>query len=240
MYVFSDNVRVSSFQQLKVGNFRQRRMLCYLQQFNLHLFYLKGKIHCADYLSRSADDLTAAEKVDWKVNDDDDLDNFLFNITSSSDKMMEGQGRVETEERPWTLHVIKKGAEGSESSALSVNQIEAKGSDRTAKEGEQSQMSGDQSSSGQLNANAVPFYPSTWGWEKICRAEKVLKDNQSILMAENQKCIDGASFNENLQMPEYEANFHQMGDIAAVNAVVDSDLNETVQQSENAQQLIEE
>ena len=67
IHVVSDNVGVVALQKLKIGNARQRRLLAYLQLFDLHLHFIPGVKHCsADFLSRLSqiDILSPGETID--------------------------------------------------------------------------------------------------------------------------------------------------------------------------------
>ena len=80
IHVYSDNIGCTAFDNLKLGNARQRRMLAYLQGFNLTLHYTKGKLNCADYLSRLEEYLDQGEKISWLPPSDADLDEYLLSV----------------------------------------------------------------------------------------------------------------------------------------------------------------
>jgi hypothetical protein len=69
-----------------LGNARQRRLLAYLQQYDIELHYIKGSQHkSADFLSRLPEELSEAERVQWAPSDKDDLDDYLLNISSENE-----------------------------------------------------------------------------------------------------------------------------------------------------------
>ena len=85
IHVVSDNVGVVALQKLKIGNARQRRLLAYLQLFDLHLHFIPGVKHCsADFLSRLSqiDILSPGETIEWLAPDKEFLDEYLFAVHS--------------------------------------------------------------------------------------------------------------------------------------------------------------
>ena len=107
IHVVSDNIGLVSFNQLKLGNARERRMLAFLQSFDIYLYYLKGSSHTSgDYLSRLSSELTPAEKVEWQSAESDDyLDSLLFNVTLSSNEN-NSETTNDVNRRDWRLYVL--------------------------------------------------------------------------------------------------------------------------------------
>ena len=165
IHVISDNVGVTSFAKLKVGNARERRMLAYLQQFNLYLHFIKGSEHrSSDFLSRIGCDLSPAEKVLWKSEDNDDfLDDFLFSITSdNNDKNMQHTSGADVSQ--WKVYLCQELNEGINTNNHSAMQMHAQTHLSHASElvSTVSMDCNHQHSSNAghtLNALAAPFYP---------------------------------------------------------------------------------
>jgi hypothetical protein len=107
IHVVSDNIGLVSFGQLKLGNARERRMLAFLQSFDIRLHYLKGSKHTsADYLSRLSSELTPAEKVEWQSSDSDDyLDDLLFSVTSQMSATTDDRTEM-TNKRAWQVYLL--------------------------------------------------------------------------------------------------------------------------------------
>jgi hypothetical protein len=106
VHIISDNVGLTSFAKLKIGNARERRMLAYLQQFNLFLHYIKGSTHVsADILSRISSELSEAERIQWEAPSNDFIDEFLFSIRSEDDALTP-QPSHDIGERQWELYLI--------------------------------------------------------------------------------------------------------------------------------------
>jgi Reverse transcriptase (RNA-dependent DNA polymerase)/RNase H-like domain found in reverse transcriptase len=84
IHVVSDNVGVVALQKLKIGNARQRRLLAYLQLFDLRLDFCPVKKHAADFSSRltQIDILSPGETIEWLAPDKEFLDEYLFAIHS--------------------------------------------------------------------------------------------------------------------------------------------------------------
>jgi hypothetical protein len=98
IHVVSDNVGVVALQKLKIGNARQRRLLAYLQLFDLRLHYCPGSKHISsDFLSRLSqiNILSPGETIAWLAPDKEFLDEYLFAIHSedkSGHEDIESQG----------------------------------------------------------------------------------------------------------------------------------------------------
>ena len=80
IHCFSDNIGCTALLNLKLGNARQRRMIAYLQNYDITMHYTKGKIICADYLSRLDEYLDDGERVQWLPPSEEDIENSLFTI----------------------------------------------------------------------------------------------------------------------------------------------------------------
>jgi len=80
--VWSDNIGVVYLDKLCIGSHRHKRMLAYIQQFDLTVRYLSGKLNAAaDHLSR-LDFSQAGTRVKFKNKADDD---FIFAVCHSND-----------------------------------------------------------------------------------------------------------------------------------------------------------
>jgi hypothetical protein len=108
MHVVTDNIGVSAFSTFKVSNPRERRLLAYLQQFQLYIHYCKGSKHIsADNLSRLPAELPAAERVSWSKStqaDDRIIDDYLFSVSDQvqdNDIMRQSSN---ASERQWTVY----------------------------------------------------------------------------------------------------------------------------------------
>ena len=61
-------------QSLQIQNNRDRRLHSYFSNFRLHIQHISGeKNKLADYLSRLPEGMTSAQKVEWQIQDDDDM-----------------------------------------------------------------------------------------------------------------------------------------------------------------------
>jgi hypothetical protein len=107
--VISDNIGLTSFTNLRIGNARERRLLAFLQMYDLHLHYCPGAKHVgSDFLSRFISDLTPAQRVEFQPpNDQDAIDDYLFAIHSQLPQQTES-GANSTTQRSWSVYFVDK------------------------------------------------------------------------------------------------------------------------------------
>ena len=108
VHVVSDNIGVVAFTKLKFSNPRERRILAFLQQFDLHLHFCSGsRLVGPDMLSRLPGELPAAERVQWtKSTEDDDtiIDQYLFSIASATSEPDAGGPATQKQWKAYILH----------------------------------------------------------------------------------------------------------------------------------------
>jgi hypothetical protein len=86
IHVLSDNLGVCSFNsKLVCQNGRQRRCMAMLQNFNLTMHFVSGKMMASsDYLSRLPGFLTPGELVNWSPpKDEREIDDVLFTVAEN-------------------------------------------------------------------------------------------------------------------------------------------------------------
>ena len=105
--VFSDNISVVFLKNLAFGKPREKRMACFLSQFNLILKHIPGhKNTLADTLSRSFGDMTLGERIQFLP--EKEIDDFIFTVGHTSE---ESQPIIDSPNPAAEYEVIKSNAE---------------------------------------------------------------------------------------------------------------------------------
>jgi hypothetical protein len=120
--VISDNIGLTSFTNLRNGNARERRLLAFLQMYDLHLHYCPGTKHVgSDFLSRFISDLPPAQRVEFQPLDDQDaIDDYLFAIHNQLPQQTES-GANSTTQRSWSVYFVDK--QPGDSPSVTVNVV---------------------------------------------------------------------------------------------------------------------
>ena len=119
--VISDNIGVTSFPNLRIGNARERRLLAFLQMYDLHLHYCPGnKYVSSDFLSRFISDLPPAQKVEFQPPDDQQaVDDYLFAVSTESAQPSEQISQNNSQQK-WTAYLIDRQAGDPPLNAVNV------------------------------------------------------------------------------------------------------------------------
>jgi hypothetical protein len=107
--VISDNIGLTSFTNLRIGNARERRLLAFLQMYDLHLHYCPGSKHVgSDFLSRFISDLPPAQRIEFQPPDDQQaIDDYLFAVSTEATQPSE-QFSQNNDQQKWTAYLIDR------------------------------------------------------------------------------------------------------------------------------------
>jgi hypothetical protein len=109
IHVISDNIGLTSFTNLRIGNARERRLLAFLQMYDLQLHYCPGNKHVSsDFLSRFISDLPPAQRVEFQPpNDEQAIDDYLFAVSTEATQPSEQFSQTSVQQK-WTAYLIDK------------------------------------------------------------------------------------------------------------------------------------
>jgi hypothetical protein len=184
--VISDNIGLTSFTNLRIGNAHERRLLAFLQMYDFHLHYCPGSKHVgSDFLSRFISDLPPAQRIEFQPPDDQyAIDDYLFAVSTEARQRRE-QFSPNNGQQKWTAYLIDRQAGNPPLNTVNVVTSLTNNSYQRS----QTQVLGDNGKSDtDMNdsyiQNSAVTYPSRLSAE-VQSAEHQLSSLQSIAMADS-------------------------------------------------------